>query len=137
MSILFLPNSNFEPTSSSLCSTGVKCSIFKLFNSTLPAVIVAMQSMVPASILSGITLYATSFKLFTPSIFIMFVPAPVIFAPILFKKFCKSTISGSIAAFVIIVFPSAKTDASIEFSVAPTDGKSKSMLFPKIFSHEQ
>lgn len=43
-------------------------------------------------------------------------------------------ISGSLAAFVIVVFPSANTLANIAFSVAPTLGKSKSILFPIIFS---
>ena len=64
----------------------------------------------------------------------MFVPAPVILAPILFKHFAKSTISGSIAAFVICVVPSAYIEASIIFSVAPTLGKSKSIFAPIILS---
>jgi len=55
----------------------------------------------------------------------------------LFKKFCKSIISGSLAAFVIVVFPSAKQVASIAFSVAPTLGKSKSILSPVILSQLQ
>ena len=75
-----------------------------------------------------------SFSFFTPVIRISFVPAPMILAPILFKKFCKSIISGSLAAFVIVVVPSANTLANIAFSVAPTLGKSKSIFSPFIFS---
>ena len=61
-------------------------------------------------------------------------PAPFILAPALFKNFTKSSISGSLAAFVNIVFPSARHDASIIFSVAPTLGKSKCICVPIIFS---
>ena len=53
----------------------------------------------------------------------------------MFKQFAKSTISGSMAAFVILVIPSAYTDAKIIFSVAPTLGKSKSIFAPIILSH--
>ena len=52
------------------------------------------------------------------------VPAPETLPPIAFKKFSKSIISGSRAAFLIVVIPLAFTAASIMFSVAPTDGKS-------------
>lgn len=65
-----------------------------------------------------------SFRFFTPVIFISLLPAPTIFAPILLSILAKSIISGSIAAFLIVVVPSAKTDTSIIFSVAPTLGKS-------------
>lgn len=61
-------------------------------------------------------------------------PSPEIFAPILFNIFTKSTISGSLAAFVIDVFPCAKTEAKIIFSVAPTLGKSRSISAPTILS---
>ena len=53
----------------------------------------------------------------------------------MFKQFAKSIISGSIAAFVILVTPCAKTEAKIMFSVAPTLGKSKSIFAPTILSH--
>ena len=69
----------------------------------------------------------------TPSTVIFPIPAPWIFAPIEFKKFAKSHISGSSAAFSMIVVPCAKTDAIKIFSVAPTDGKSKYILFPLSF----
>ena len=74
---------------------------------------------------SGITVCTAPFNSLTPSIRITSVPAPRILAPILFKKVAKSTISGSSAAFSMIVFPSAKVAAIITFSVAPTLGKSK------------
>ena len=41
--------------------------------------------------------------------------------PNLIKKLTKSLISGSIAQFDNVVFPLAKHDAIIKFSVAPTD----------------
>ena len=62
---------------------------------------------------------------------------PLIFAPALFKNFTKSSISGSLAALVNTVFPSAKHDANIIFSVAPTLGKSKSIWHPLISSELQ
>lgn len=45
-----------------------------------------------------------------------------------------SSISGSFAAFVNIVVPSAKHADNIIFSVAPTLGKSKCICAPIIFS---
>ena len=56
---------------------------------------------------------------------ITLVPAPFIFAPILFKKVATFTISGSLASFSITVFPLAFTAASIVFIVAPTLGISR------------
>ena len=53
------------------------------------------------------------------------VPAPRIFAPMLFKKFATSTTCGSLAAFSIIVFPSAMDAAIIMLMVAPTETLSK------------
>ena len=73
-------------------------------------------------------------KFFTPLISILSVPHPLIFAPILFKNFARSSISGSFAAFVNIVVPSPKQDARIMFSVAPTLGKSKLICVPFILS---
>ena len=55
-------------------------------------------------------------------------------APALFRNFTISSISGSLAAFVNIVVPSAKHAANIMFSVAPTLGKSKCICVPSIFS---
>jgi len=61
---------------------------------------------------------------------ITLVPAPFIFAPILFKKVATFTISGSLATFSITVFPLAFTAASIVFIVAPTLGISRYILAP-------
>ena len=85
---------------------------------------------VPVSIWSGITECLTAPKVFTPSIFIISVPAPSIFAPALFNKFATSTIWGSLAAFSIVVTPSAITDANIRFIVAPTLTISKYIFVP-------
>ena len=67
----------------------------------------------------------------------MLLPAPCIFAPILFRKLARSTISGSIAAFTILVSPSARVASSIIFSVAPTLGKSRWISVPIILSAVQ
>ena len=53
------------------------------------------------------------------------VPAPEILAPQVLRKFARSTICGSRAAFSITVVPSAMTDASMMFTVAPTELLSK------------
>ena len=81
----------------------------------------AIDKYVPASIRSGIMVCVHPCKLSTPSTRMMLVPAPLILAPILFSKFTTSIISGSRAAFSIMVFPFARTDASNMLIVAPTD----------------
>jgi len=58
------------------------------------------------------------------------VPAPRIFAPIVFRKLARSTISGSFATFSRIVWPLARAAAIMMFSVAPTLGKSRYILEP-------
>ena len=47
------------------------------------------------------------------------------------RKFARSTTSGSIAAFLSVVVPSAKTAASIAFFVAPTLGMRNSIVAPR------
>ena len=47
-------------------------------------------------------------------------PAPLIFAPIAFRQFARSTTSGSLAAFSMTVVPSASVAAIIRFSVPVT-----------------
>ena len=47
------------------------------------------------------------------------------------RKFCKSTISGSLAAFTIRVRPVHAVAASIVFSVAPTLGKDRTISLPR------
>ncbi len=101
-----------------------------------PLVIAAATMNVPVSILSGIIPCLQLPSLATPSILMVSVPAPLTFAPILFRKFARSTISGSSAAFSIMVVPSASTAAIIMFSVAPTLGKSRYMDAPRSLSHD-
>ena len=93
----------------------------QLVSSNSPPVIAAAIAKLPASILSGITVCLHPFRLPTPSIIISLVPAPFILAPIEFKQFVKSIISGSFAALNILVLPFAKEAAIIIFSVAPTE----------------
>ena len=57
-------------------------------------------------------------------------PASRMSAPILFRKLARSTISGSRAAFSMIVRPFAVTAPIITFSVAPTLGKSRVTMVP-------
>ena len=61
---------------------------------------------------------------------IVSVPWPVIFAPIAFRQFPRSIISGSLAALMIWVLPLARLAAIIVFSVAPTDTTGNTILFP-------
>ena len=68
-------------------------------------------------------------------------PESYIFAPILLSIWHKSWTSGSLAAFSIIVLPSAYVAAIIKFSVAPRLGQFKLIcvpyslfLFPFIFA---
>ena len=53
------------------------------------------------------------------------VPAPLILAPILFKKLATSTTWGSLAAFSSMVCPSARAAAIIILMVAPTETTSR------------
>ena len=90
----------------------------------------AIIKYVPASILSGITSWKQLCKYFTPVMVMVLVPAPLIFAPILFKNVATFTISGSAAALSMIVLPLALTAASMMLIVAPTLGKSRYILLP-------
>lgn len=70
-----------------------KCFVIQFLINISPLVATAASINVPASIWSGTTEYVSSFfNSFTPCILILSVPAPIIFAPILFRKFAKSTI---------------------------------------------
>ena len=53
------------------------------------------------------------------------VPAPLMFAPIRFRKFARSTMCGSFAAFSMTVVPSASAAAIMMFMVAPTETTSR------------
>ena len=83
----------------------------------------------PASILSGKIFQSPPTRSSTPVIEIFEVPAPSIFAPQEFKKFIKSTTSGSYAQFFKFVTPDVKIAAIIKFSVPVTEilGKEKSI----------
>ena len=90
----------------------------------------AITKNVPASIRSGIISWKQPINLSTPSIVMTFVPAPRICAPILFNNVATSMISGSFAAFSIVVRPFAYTAAIIILMVAPTLAISKKIFAP-------
>ena len=71
-----------------------------------------------------------AFKLGTPAIRIVSVPAPRILAPMLFRNVAISIISGSRAAFSSIVCPLARTAAKIMLMGAPTDTVSNAIRAP-------
>ena len=85
-----------------------------------PPVAATAAIYVPASIWSGMIEYVTPCKCSTPRILMTSVPAPLMFAPIEFRKFARSTTCGSRAAFSMTVSPFAFTDARMMFIVAPT-----------------
>ena len=118
-------SSTLHPASTSLAVVASRCFGITSFTSTSPPAAAAANIKVPASIWSGITEYSVLCSFSTPTIRITSVPAPRIFAPILFKKFATSTTWGSFAAFSITVFPSAMDAAIIIFIVAPTDTLSR------------
>ena len=65
--------------------------------------------------------YVPPWSLSTPKMRMVSVPAPLMFAPMEFKKLARSTICGSLAAFSMTVVPSASAAAIIMFIVAPTE----------------
>ena len=75
-------------------------------------------------------MYSAPTNFSTPSISKIDVPFPEILAPIFIRKLIISSISGSCAAFTIVVFPFAKQLAIITFCVPPTLGKSKNIVEP-------
>ena len=115
----------WHPISINLADIASKCLGITFFTTISPFVAAAANINVPASIWSGIIEYSVPCNAFTPLIRITSVPAPLILAPMLFKKFATSTTCGSFAAFSKIVLPSAKTAAIITLIVAPTDAISK------------
>jgi hypothetical protein len=66
----------------------------------------------------------------TPSIVMIAVPAPWIFAPILLSTSASSSTSGSRAAFSITVRPFASAAAMIRFSQPVTVGMSSTIVAP-------
>ena len=90
----------------------------------------AANAQLPAAIRSGTTSYTVGWRASTPSISIVEVPPPLTWAPIDTRKSAMSAISGSRAAFSMVVCPRARTEAMRTFSVAPTLGNSSRMLAP-------
>ena len=113
------------PISRSLAVIDSRCFGVMLFTVMQPLVAAAAHIYVPASIWSGIIEYVIPCRYFTPRILITSVPAPLTSAPIELRKFARSTICGSLAAFSMIVIPSALDAASIMFIVAPTETTSR------------
>ena len=86
---------------------------------------------VPVSILSAGTWNSPGVKPFTPSTDTVEVPSPDIRAPIDLRNPLRYIISGSRAAFLITVSPSARVAAIRRFAVAPTLGTSKNISAPE------
>ena len=114
-----------QPSSISFALIASRCFGITFCTIMSPRVIAAAHINVPASIWSGIIEYSVPCNLWTPLIRITSVPAPLIFAPILFRKFATSTTWGSFAGFSIIVSPSARVAAIIILIVAPTETTSR------------
>jgi len=119
------PSMTWHPISSSFADKDSRCFGMTSLTVISPLVAAAANINVPASIWSGIIEYVVPCRRETPLIRITSVPAPLIFAPIAFKKFATSTICGSFAAFSRIVSPSAMQEANIRLIVAPTVTTSK------------
>ena len=96
----------------------------------LPPVIATAVRYVAVSILSGMILKLVGLSSCTPSISNSLVPAPLILAPIWQRHSIKSLTSGSLAAFLMMVLPSAKTAAIKTFSVPVTLIVSKRISAP-------
>ena len=114
-----------HPISTSFAVVASRCFGITFLTITSPFVAAAANINVPASIWSGMMEYSVLCNFSTPRIRITSVPAPLMLAPILFKKFAASTTCGSRAAFSIIVYPFAIEAAIIILIVAPTDTVSK------------
>ena len=114
------PASISAPASTSLSKTASMVLGAALRSTTLPPVMATAHKNVPASIRSGTTLCSQPCSSFTPSIVMVGVPMPLIFAPILTRHSAKSTTSGSMAQFSKTVVPSANVAAINRFSVPPT-----------------
>ena len=79
---------------------------------------------------SGITAAPTGARCETPEIVRRDVPSPSICAPIAIRCSPAATTSGSMAAFQIVVSPSANVAAAIRLYVAPTDETSSVIVEP-------
>ena len=85
---------------------------------------------VAAAMRSGITRCSQPERRGTPSTVMVLSPAPEIRAPQETRKSARSQISGSRAALLMTVVPSAKTAAIRIFSVAPTLGNASEIAVP-------
>ena len=118
----FVFSSTLNPQPVNALVIAVRCfGSARLIVTAFPAIAPATKN-VPASIRSGIISCSAPCNSFTPSIIKRRVPAPSIFAPILFRKSARSQTSGSAAAPSITVVPSARTAAIITLSVPRTVG---------------
>ena len=96
-----------------------------------PRVAAAAARKVPVSMRSGGTLWVAPCRCLTPSMAMVPVPAPVMWAPIDCSNRARSPISGSIAQFSSVVTPSARVAAINRFSVAVTEGTSNAKCAPR------
>ena len=124
------PAMTVTPISRSLAEMDSRWRGMTLFILTSPPAAAAATIYVPASIWSGIIVYVPPWRLSAPFILTESVPAPRTSAPIEFKKFAKSTICGSLAAFSMTVLPRAMDAARIIFIVAPTETLSRYIRVP-------
>ena len=106
-------SSTSQPISTSFAIVASKCFGITFSTVTSPLVAAAANMNVPASIWSGITEYSVLWRRCTPRILITSVPAPLMLAPMLFRKFATSTTCGSFATFSRMVSPSAIAAAII------------------------
>ena len=91
---------------------------------------------VPASIRSGMTGCTAPRRSSTPSMVMVSLPAPVIRAPMAFRRFARSSISGSWATLRSTVRPRARVAAIITFSVPVTVRESNVISAPRRFFPE-
>ena len=113
------------PASFSLSMQASRCAGSQPRSVTCPRVRAAATMKVPASIRSGMTVNVVGCKASIPWIVTIEVPAPSIRAPIPVRTSASATISGSRAAFLRTVVPSARTAVIMRFSVPVTVGISK------------
>ena len=120
----------FAPASRSLSTTASSTRALVLRKRTDPPVAAAATRKVPVSMRSGMMRCSAPASALTPSIVIVSLPAPSMFAPIALRQFARSTTSGSRAAFSMTVVPSARQAAIIRFSVPVTVTRSLNMRAP-------
>ena len=119
------------PASRTLTSKASRSSARARRTSTLPPVISAAASSVPASIRSGITSTSAGRSSRTPSTTTVDVPAPSMRAPMRVSTAASAVTSGSRAQFSSTVRPSASAAAMTRFSVPVTVGRSNTNRAPR------